>query len=189
VCPTWNPSDKHADFTLSNGYWTATKNGTNDWRGLRATTGKNTGKWYWEVTLDNAGDTGQVMVDVCTATTPLTSYIPYFSTGWGYYAAGQAYWNHQGINAPASTTGDVIGVALDMDSGKIWWSINNVWINSGNPATGSNATFSNIPTDGTLIYPSASMRDNGNVATIDFDLASFVYTPPAGFLAMCDTEA
>lgn len=51
----------------------------------RATLGKSSGKWYWEMTAVKAGK-------------------------------------------PA---GDIIGAALDMDSGKIWWSKNRVHIPQG----------------------------------------------------------
>lgn len=46
---TLNPSDKDAAITLSGGDLTMSS-ATNAWRSVRATIGKSSGKWYWEVT-------------------------------------------------------------------------------------------------------------------------------------------
>ena len=32
-------------------------------------------------------------------------------------------------------TGDIIGIALDLDNNKLYWSKNGAWINSANPET------------------------------------------------------
>src|SRR5262245_53474608 len=59
---TWNPSDKSANMTLSNGNLTAQCSVTGD-TGVRGTSSATTGKLYFEVTTDqtgiaNGGDTG-----------------------------------------------------------------------------------------------------------------------------------
>jgi hypothetical protein len=44
------------------------------------------------------------------------------------------------------TTGDIIGVALDLDNNKLYFSKNGAWQNSGDPesgATGTGATITN----------------------------------------------
>ena len=42
------------------------------------------------------------------------------------------------------SNGDIIGCALDMDNGKVWWSKNGTWQNSGDPAAGTNAAFTDL---------------------------------------------
>ena len=52
---TWNPSDKGTVFTLSNVNKTITQASTGN--GLvRATIGKSSGKWYWEVVTTRTTD-------------------------------------------------------------------------------------------------------------------------------------
>lgn len=50
---TWNPSDKSANVTLSNGNLTATITANTAFYGARATIGKSSGKWYWEQTVSD----------------------------------------------------------------------------------------------------------------------------------------
>jgi len=47
------------------------------------------------------------------------------------------------------TVGDVIGVAYDMDSGKIWFSKNGTFQASGDPVAGTNAAFTDL--SGTVV--------------------------------------
>ncbi|NBW20800.1 MAG: hypothetical protein EBR82_73840, partial [Caulobacteraceae bacterium] len=93
--------------------------------------------------------------------TALSSYIligisasednSYSSNAYLYYSATGAKQNRGaggGLTAYGSsyTVNDVIGVAVDMDSGKIWFSKNGVWQASGDPATGSNPAYSDLLT-------------------------------------------
>ena len=39
---------------------------------------------------------------------------------------------------------DVIGVAFDVDSGKVWFAKNGTWQASGDPANGTNAAYTNL---------------------------------------------
>ena len=42
----------------------------------------------------------------------------------------------------AYTTGDIIGIALDLDNHKLYFSKNGTWQNSGNPESGASGTGS-----------------------------------------------
>ena len=114
-----------------------------------------------------------------------------------------SYWNG-GTNLTGKTawsSGDVCAVAFDPATGKIWFAVNNTWNDSGNPATGSNASvtlaegvspgyefvlggesgsmvlnFGQDDTFGGTETSQGNSDGNGNGA--------FHYAPPSGFLAL-----
>ena len=77
---TWNPDDKNANITLSNGDLTATAVGTSH-KSIRATESKSSGKWYWEYTI-TVGGTQYHGIGLSTAA--LNSYCGSSSYSWGY---------------------------------------------------------------------------------------------------------
>jgi hypothetical protein len=98
------------------------------------------------------------------------------------------YTYHNGAFSSFGTAnnGDVIGVAVDRAAGKIWWSVNNTWIASGDPANGTNARYSNVPATDTLFFA----LSNANSASIvcNWGQRAFAYTAPTGFKALVDTN-
>lgn len=125
----WNPYDKDSDIALSNDGLTATDitAGGGHASSFRATAGRTTGKWYFEVFIGGTGSpSGSVNgIGLSYASAPLTSYVGYY--GWGYWGNGQAYFDSvtpvNGCSVYAS--GDVIGVAWDADAGTISFYKNN----------------------------------------------------------------
>ena len=123
---------------------------TGSWRGIPATIGVSTGKWYWEfkqVVQTNWSQNGIM------SSKPNGGYDGIYSTYVGNNSGGLALnsgngdFYHDGSSGPYSTSawfsgglsaGDIISVALDVDAGKIWFGKNGTWGNSSNPATGSN---------------------------------------------------
>ena len=79
---TWNPSDKGANVTLSNGNLSAEANSTNV-DSVRATNSKSSGKWYWEIHIDNNVMEGHC-VGAATSADSITRRPGYGSTGYGY---------------------------------------------------------------------------------------------------------
>ena len=101
--------------------------------------------------------------------------------------------------------GDVIGLAFDTDTGKIYWSKNGTFQNSGDPANGTNPAFT-VPTD-TQYYFGWSDYYTGAEGTVHINcgqdssfgaqktsgsanatdgngIGNFYYTPPTGFLSL-----
>ncbi|MDP6584780.1 MAG: hypothetical protein QF535_08990, partial [Anaerolineales bacterium] len=96
--------------------------------------------------------------------------------------------------------GDIMNIAVDVDNGKCWFGINGTWNGSGDPAAGTNATFTNAnitsciasarPRSSTVVWnfgQDSSFAGNktaqGNQD--DNDKGDFYYAPPTGFLALC----
>lgn len=183
---TWNPADKHSTIELSNGNLTA-KAVTLDssYKSVRATLGKDSGKWYFEFVLNT--QQGSQVMGVATAAADLTNHLCVQTVAWTFYYTGQKLNNSTcSLTSYGSsyTHGDVIGVAVDLDADMIWTSKGGVWNASGNPATGANPAFSNV--SGT-VFPawSGSGINSGSAAqiTVNFGASPFTYTPPAGFIA------
>jgi hypothetical protein len=181
---TWNPSDKTAGITLSNGNLTAAgPNSGSQYDHVRANVGKSSGKYYFEITVDD--DSYMCGIGVCSATTSFSTgdWLARQSDGWEYTSDGY-FGNNVGSwkSAPPSyTTGDIISLAIDLDNGKIWWGKNGTWLDSGDPANGTNAAYTNL--SGT-IYPHVTLRtssDNSPQVTANFGASAFSYSVPTGF--------
>jgi hypothetical protein len=177
---TWNAVD-NGGVTLSNGNLDTVT--STSWKAVRGTIGISSGKWYWEYTMTAAGYT---MLGMTGPAASLTTYAGVAATGYAYYSLNGDKWNNNTNTSYGNsfTTNDVIGVAFDADNGKIWFSKNGTWQASGNPAAGTNAAYSSIPS-GTY-FPTVS-QDNSAGATggaTNFGARSFAYTAPSGFKAL-----
>ena len=164
---TWNPSDKDVGVTLSNGNLTATNSTAN--KSVRATIGKSSGKWYWEVT-----NTASAENDIGIGNTAmlLSAYPGNDANGVCYDSLdGKVYKN----NAPVSiggqvyTASDIIGIALDVDAGTVKFYKNN--------ALQYTYTYSIAG----AIYPATGGFALGAACTANFGASAFTYTPPAGY--------
>lgn len=128
--PVWNPLDKHADITLSESNLRLTGTTATD-RGVRGTTSKSAGKWYF---LTEVVVLGNNVSGIGNAAAALTTYVGAGVGSYGYATSGNVL-NSGGVVASASTytTGDLIGVAVDFTALKLWFAKNGVWT-SGDPA-------------------------------------------------------
>ena len=81
------------------------------------------------------------------------------------------------------TAGDVIGCAVDLVNGKIYWSKNGSWFNSGDPAAGTNPAFTGLSGN---YFACVGTEAGGNTCTgsVNFGQQPFTYTPPSGFLPL-----
>jgi hypothetical protein len=125
------------------------------------------------------------MIGIAPATTQGSSGSPGLSvtTGYGYYTTGNKYGGSSAAYGNTFAADDVIGCALDLDNGKIWWSKNGVWQASGDPAAGTNAAFTSI--SGTFV-PGIGNGGVGSFSTVNvnFGQRPFTYTPPSGFKSL-----
>ena len=146
---TWNsliPYVGGVSFEEGNLLYKNTQNTGSVQSSAPLTFGMTSGKWYAEFECDNrAGDYPHVGI----APTDLTadpmwgigsSAIPMIAYGVDYNAVGNIHRLNSVIDSsvPSYTTGDVIGIALDLDNGRVYFSKNGTYVNSGNPSTGSN---------------------------------------------------
>jgi hypothetical protein len=183
----------NADLTVTSG------NAASQVGRVRATSGKTSGKWYFEmlVVTDNAGSVmGGKGVGISSTTNAAGSYIGwnhvnaqhyegYAGNGWtGRYASGHNFIAYRSTYVGA----DVVGVAADLDNRQMWVSKNNVWQGGGDPSTLTSPSHSNaFFTAGVTWYPTFWLDDVGTgsrpAVTARFAPGSFTYAVPTGFAA------
>jgi len=144
---TMNPLDNHfASSTFSNGNNTIVTNNSNyTWN--TGTLGMTSGKFYWEVKY-SANSTGSYYNLIGIADRPTdNSQDPLGRqtdcSNYGYYGAtGGVYAKSTSATTFGNTytVGDIVGVAVDLDNSKLYFSKNGTWQNSGVPTSGSTGT-------------------------------------------------
>lgn len=175
---TFNPSDKSADITLSGDNLTITSGTLSGWRAVRATIPKSTGKWVWEISKSaNNNQTSIAFGDIGLNINGQTSDTPNgLKIRPGTDIAGN------GITvfgtAPTGGTGPYM-VAVDLDAGKGWIALGNVWSNSGDPAAGTNPSFTF--TANMTSYIANGMYGTSNTLTLNSGASAFNNTVPIGF--------
>lgn len=160
---TWNPVDKDVNVTLSGGNLTAVSSTSSS---VRATIGKSSGKWYWEIHVDS-GTT--ISIGIAQSTDSLATIAGNDVTSWGYLYQGNIQ-NNSGLVAGPVTTytaGDVIGVALNLDTNSIRWYKNNVSQDAESISAGT-------------YYPVVSWSAT---STANFGATTMAYAAPAGYNA------
>jgi hypothetical protein len=178
---TWNPLVSSA-ATYSNANLQFASTSTQSW--ISPTIGIDSGKFYWEETVSVISGSilhiGATQLNGATTESALIART--------YYADGNKYSFNTGSIAGTAfgssyTTNDVIGVAIDMSAGKIWFSKNGTFQGSGNPSAGTNEAYSGL----TGVWgPFAGKAAVGNNPTVILNCGQrpFTYTPPTGFVAL-----
>ena len=137
----------------------------------RGTIGVSTGKWYFEFTVGATGTSGFGVIDTLNSGSSITTGVWYYSSGAGFsYLSGTGFITY----GATFTTGDVIGVALNCDTGTLEFYKNNV----------SQGVFTSSL--GTRTLAPAFTRAGGTSpdAFANFGQRPFAYTPPSGFVAL-----
>ena len=126
----------------TNGNTTLTTGSGSEWKTAVSTIGVDAGKWYFEAKLISSGSNciiGAVNVNDARQNSNSTWYIGQSSTGQGYQNNGAAA-NGGASYGATYANNDIIGVAMDLDNNKLYFSKNNVFQNSGVPTSGSTGT-------------------------------------------------
>jgi hypothetical protein len=163
--PLWFYSSSNTG-TLSNGNLEYAGPGS-AWGSRYSTIGVTSGKWYFEASPTTSGPT--FMVGIVTAAS--TDHVG--TTGFAYYQNGNKY-NYGSVSAYGATytTGDIIGVAFDLDAGSITFYKN---------GTSQGTAFTGIAS-GTY-YPGISCY--ATTGAFNAGQRPFAYTAPSGFKALC----
>jgi hypothetical protein len=186
---TWNPSDKAAGITLSNGNLTAHMASDTDYAecGVRATIAIS-GKKYFRLVMDDlSGSDPNTGVGIASVGATLTATYPttYSCVGNGTHATLVADLstillnNAYAADGPATlAVNDIIDVAVDTTNNKFWIRKNGAgaWTGDGDPAT--NTAGVSI-TAGQTWYPYFGGRNGVGVTARFADDSSG--TAPSGF--------
>jgi hypothetical protein len=179
---TWSATD-HDSLAVVSGL-RAASNGGGGILGGRATVSKTSGRWYWEVTWDQA--LGGISTGVGVGDSkPHTSDFDLSANGMQgvtyeqFGTSGNIHLSQQREYAKVCTfkTGDVIGVALDLTARSIHFSLNGRWLR-GEPGqvSGFPLGLSSLEPVFPLFVVTGSDRQTAN-----FGQNPFVYQPPPGY--------
>jgi len=171
---TWNSTWANPTLTNGNLNYTTTSGSTS----AIGTLGVSSGKWYFEVlTTTSACAIGVAPPDF------FNKEIGETSTSYSYTYSGTKYTNGSTSSYGNSyTANDIIGVALDLDNGKIWFSKNGTFQASGDPVAGTNAAFTGL--SGTFTVGVSRMTPTQQSGSLNCGQRPFSYTPPTGFLPL-----
>ena len=186
-----NDAQLPGNVTLTDGNLTYKNANSGTAADARATFAVSSGKWYWEVEADTLGQSGvnREFIGIVGVEFDITSgsagaSFSADSSGFAFATTGQKINGGTAASyGSAFSAGQYIGVALDLDNGKIYWSINGTFQNSGDPAGGSGEAYSSI--SGTFAPAFAVDYGTGNSTLIaNFGQSSFQNSPPTGFKAL-----
>jgi hypothetical protein len=154
----------------------------------RASASHIKGKWYFEISVDAMPDGVWWAQNIGAGVDEVTHDGHEMAhMGASYNKEGEITTNLDDYGLPGGDkygTGDLIGVATDLDGGRIYFSKNGVWQN-GDPAQGTGgAEVLTVPGMGSF-YPFISLS-TGDKMTANFGETSFAGAPPAGYAAFAD---
>ena len=166
--------------TLSNGNLDYSSGA--QYRSAFSTFAVTTGKWYFEGTVTNF--VADALIGVAYDTLPSSSYVGSNATSWAYEAATPAVFNNGAGTSFGNTytTNDIIGVAFDADTGKLWFAKNGTWQGSGNPGGGTNPAVT-VTTGKTYFFGVSG--GNGGAWSTNWGARAFAYAAPSGYKALC----
>jgi len=153
-------------YTIANGNNSITGNTGNAWRSLYGTLGSSTGKFYWEQKINANADTSHIIGISDIDNMKNLNDNDFENTGtsaYGYRPDGAIISKNSLTSSWASTwtTGDVVGVALDITNRKIYFAKNGTWQNSGVPTSGSTGTGAAYTIDADKTYTATTSTNNG----------------------------
>ena len=209
---TWNPLDPiDSNITLSQGN-TRSLCPASGYPETYGNFGMRSGKWYAEFYLDyvQGGSASYFAIGIAQQNAKLYTTTPGLGrTNTIIYLGNNGKTEKDGTVQSYGNTygqGHIIGIAFDADNGKIYFSKNGTFQNSGNPANGTNPAYTSIDltddwffsfTDsyngqnGSLIINAGQdssfggNKTSGSANASDSNsVGNFFYTPPTDFLAL-----
>ena len=208
VLTTFNSLAKGVDGTLSNGNSSIDYGSASSRTGQPTTLGVSQGKWYWEVkaSASSSGDNyvigivGTQYNSSATASYSIGYYPGYTGQGYGYFAFNGNVLKSDSavVTLNTYTTGDIIGIALDLDNDDLYFYKNGTIQNGGTaidissvtpdygvwfPAVGDGASTNTCTLDanfgngyfGTTAVTSGNQDDAG-YGTFEYDVPTGYYT-------------
>jgi hypothetical protein len=199
---TYNALQNVPSTTLSEGNTTIVNDSSAFIRPMLSTLGASAGKFYAEfkaVTASSASRIGICAMDKFV----LTEYTGVNALSYGYIADGTVANNNSTTISGLSsyTSGDIIGVYIDLDNNFLYFAKNGVLENSGVPTSGATGTGGQAITANNTygfhitVANSGSYKTSANFGNPSFAITSgnadgngygnFEYAPPSGYLALC----
>ena len=160
--------------SFSNGNNTVVSNASkeNYWT---STLGASSGKYYWEIKVAASGS-DKDFIGIADKISENNDFSPYSGNNKmrSYYGSnGESKNGSTGTAFGASYgAGNIIGVAMDLDNHKLYFSKDGVWQNSGNPESGSTGTgaiaIDTSPSSGFYYAQAANIHNTSSTFQANF---------------------
>jgi hypothetical protein len=177
VFATLNALHKGSGVSLSNGNNTYTAP-SGSYASVLSTLGFSQGKYYCEYKWVSGSANSHV--GIAYGNINLNTYLG--AVGYAYYADGTK-WNNNSSSSYGNSyaNGDIIGVAVDLDNGAIWFSKNGTWQNSATSTEIENGTTTNAAFTGLSgeFFFGVGMGNSNEVANYNFGNGYFGTTAVA----------
>ena len=186
----------------------------NGWSNIFGSQGMPSGKWYWESYMAGSG-TVDCLFGIAKSNWYIGSdggletagaYTIYQHSNGNLYSWNNASQTNEGTTV-TFTWDDILQVAYDADTGKLWFGKSNTWLFSGDPAAGSTPKMTIGASDIGDMLPAWSQYHPDNAWGVNFGqdssfagnetaqgnadgngIGDFYYAPPSGFLALCTSN-
>jgi len=146
------------------------------------------GKWYWEIHSTNLTSVGGLLIDTASIGVvgrrhSIFQEIGRGKDGWGWRGDGKKihFANTSTYGTVVDQQSEVMIIALDMDTKKIWFGRNGIWFDGGDPGAGKSPAFQGLSAE---LFPAISSKHGGQgTATMYATVSShkWSYSPPQGF--------
>lgn len=179
--PSWNPSDKTSNATLSNSNLTAVS-GDAAAAGARSTTSHTSGKFYWEMTVNSDPGGFNMSAAIMTATSSFVGAdagnILCFNGNGQVWVMGSLGFQYAGA---ITAVGNVIQLAVNLATPEFWvrGSIGTQWNAQGGLADPS-VPGSGQPLPAGAMFAACTMASTASW-TVNFGATSYVNSPPSGY--------
>jgi len=147
VFATINPLDNYYNGqqsgSISNGNTKIQTGGSGIESYTTSTLGASSGKFYCEMKLISSTTTFKTRFGIAyEPTNSTTDWLGKRAVGWSYREDGRVTNNSSNYSGTwdSYTYGDIIGMAMDLDNNKLYFSKNGTWQNSGDPTSGATGT-------------------------------------------------
>lgn len=174
-----------------------------------STLGVSKGKWYMEYKITDINSTSMTVGvgnDQGVLFSDFREGVDWWNASNSYAYENNGNKRSTGVNSSygaSYTTGDIIGIALDMDNRKLYFSKNGTFQDSGDPTSGSTGTGSAFSVTENLTYfftfsdnsSAAGVTVEANFGNPSFTISSsnadangygsFEYAVPSGYYALC----
>ena len=145
------------------------------------------GKHYWEMTVSCGPDSFGVVAGLATENPLIPSRPAIWDKGWGLMTDGTrgasngSPFDFPDVEDPTTKSGDVLMFAYDADLGQFYLGKNGNWLGEGNPSTGSNPTFDNLPSGLYAALEVAPRECDPQSVQTNFGQSAFYYPVPKDY--------
>ena len=192
---------------LSEGNLFAVGNSSSNNGNAYTTMAVNTGKWYCEIKATDVRGTGYPYIGVCNETCHNQGGQAGLDSSSGVDGVAYSPDGRKNINGTSSSYGntftdnDIIGIALDLDNGAVYFSKNGTFEASGDPTSGASKTNAvHTFTVGDYYFFAIAVFEAASDVSCNFGspafaisssntdgsgFGNFEYAVPSGYFALC----